>query len=228
MDVHEEIQRILSARNYFEVLGLSPTQCNNPTSVRLAFQELASPLRPDRCDDPEAGRALEILSQANSVLGNPARRAQYLAKFQARDRAFHHQTDAALPSLTTFLFRFLPALFFIGVFLLLQSGPRISWFFSGPKITRSAVKGILNFEPLKDVETWQRNSAVHRVQYFVPIWWVQSAVHGGMNQIEVGHRLDAVADEMWIEYLDIQCEIEKNVVGKEDKMCRKRDTYAEK
>jgi hypothetical protein len=233
MDAREQIQRILSAANHFEVLGLSPAQCNDPTSVRRAFQELSSPLRPDRCDDPDAARALELLCQANTVLGNSSARAQYLARLRAprnaggADGAFCRQTGAASPSLTGLLPGLLPMLLIVAG-LLVHAGGGVSSFFGGPKVNRGTLKGILSFQPLTGVEAWQRSSRTHRIKYFVPVWWVEGVVRGGMGQHELVGALDSVADEMWIEHLQIQCEIEKNIVGKPDKMCSKRDAYAKK
>jgi hypothetical protein len=113
------------------------------------------------------------------------------------------------------------------ILLVLQGNVNFSYFFHifSNSVSRKKLKGVLTFDPTPGIQTWQGRSLKHNVDFFVPMWWLDTTMGVGLGRNELVERLGAVADELWIEHLAIQCELEKNTIGKEGQRCAKRKKY---
>jgi hypothetical protein len=131
------------------------------------------------------------------------------------------------PNPSELLRRFAPILFLLVLFTFLHSGFsfRSLFEFTSNRISRKYLKGVLTFEAQPGIASFQEKSPRHGVNYFVPVWWLQSELSARLNHAELAGKLGKVADEMWIEYVNIQCELEKNIIGKEGRQCAKRKQY---
>jgi hypothetical protein len=215
------VQRILASHNYYELLRLTPAECEAGSHyVEAAYARLAEQVHPEHCRDPRAREAFALLEKARVVLRDPMRRADYdIALPQLRHPLgqvrIHRAPPRAAEGLSFHACLWLPIV--IGIYLL----PWLwSTFSSG--ITRDKLKGVLQFEATPGVQWWQGRSPRYHVSYFVPLAWLEGTLGGGMAQSEFEQRLGRVADELWLEHLTIQCEVEKNVIGREGRQCAKR------
>jgi hypothetical protein len=115
----------------------------------------------------------------------------------------------------------------LALIALMLSEFAVSWItdlFSN-QFTRKHLKGILTFQNLPGVQTFQQRSPRHNIEYFVPVWWLENELTGHFRPSVLSSKLGKVADELWIEHLDIQCEVEKNALGKEGRQCNKRKQF---
>ena len=63
------LERILKGKSHFERLGLEARQYTS-SEVRKAYRGVAIKVHPDKCSDPQATEAFQILSEAFDVLSN--------------------------------------------------------------------------------------------------------------------------------------------------------------
>jgi hypothetical protein len=94
-----EMAQKLDRLNHFEALGVSPSA--TPAEISIAFVRAARQFHPDRLSSvglqdlrPAAERILARINEASMVLGDPARRADYVASLNAGPQA----ASASLPT----------------------------------------------------------------------------------------------------------------------------------
>ena len=69
-------ERLLSERNYYEVLGVAQKASEN--EIGEAYRELAKETHPDiHPDDEQACKKFQEISEAHEILGDPESRAEY-------------------------------------------------------------------------------------------------------------------------------------------------------
>jgi curved DNA-binding protein CbpA len=72
----------MAYRDYYAILGIGPQA--NEMEIRLAYRRLARRYHPDlHPDRPDGEARLKELNEAYEVLGDPARRAAYHARYPA-------------------------------------------------------------------------------------------------------------------------------------------------
>ncbi|GAB0489795.1 hypothetical protein MMPV_001020 [Pyropia vietnamensis] len=71
----EEIPRVLSAHNYYAVLGVAITA--SAGEIKRRYYALARVLHPDKCRQPMGGEAMRDVSMAYTTLSSPVKRALY-------------------------------------------------------------------------------------------------------------------------------------------------------
>ncbi len=84
----------MDRENYYDRLGVAPTA--TAADIRSAYRDLARELHPDHANGSPSARMVAV-NEAWSVLGDPARRADYDAEL-ARRRARSEPAVAAPPS----------------------------------------------------------------------------------------------------------------------------------
>ncbi|WP_462218061.1 DnaJ domain-containing protein [Mycoplasmoides genitalium] len=62
-------------RDYYEVLGITPDA--DQSEIKKAFRKLAKKYHPDRNNAPDAAKIFAEINEANDVLSNPKKRANY-------------------------------------------------------------------------------------------------------------------------------------------------------
>lgn len=74
-DASAEIERVLSAPNYYAVLHVTPHASLN--EMKRNYKKLSLVLHPDRCQAPRAKEAFQEVSTAHVTLANPMKRKMY-------------------------------------------------------------------------------------------------------------------------------------------------------
>lgn len=74
-DGSEEIQRILRAKNFYDILGVPKNV--DEDELRRKYKKLALTCHPDKCQHPQAEEAFKALGKAWSTISDPQKRAQY-------------------------------------------------------------------------------------------------------------------------------------------------------
>lgn len=69
--------------NYYQVLGLLPTA--KPDEIKRRYRELARRCHPDVAKTPDAANRFRDINEANSVLSDPAKRANYDAQWKLEE-----------------------------------------------------------------------------------------------------------------------------------------------
>ena len=75
------VASILSAKNHFQVLGLSARRCGG-SELRKAYKMTALRVHPDKCSEEGAMKAFHRLQEAFAVLSDPAAHARYAQTLQ--------------------------------------------------------------------------------------------------------------------------------------------------
>ncbi|GAB0493174.1 hypothetical protein MMPV_004448 [Pyropia vietnamensis] len=75
LEAAEEIPRVLSAHNYYAVLGVAITA--SAGEIKRRYYALARVLHPDKCRQPMGGEAMRDVSMAYTTLSSPVKRALY-------------------------------------------------------------------------------------------------------------------------------------------------------
>jgi curved DNA-binding protein CbpA len=209
-----EVDRILSSPNYYSMLQVTPEQCvTNPESINASYFQMGQQLAPDVCTDPRARQAFTRLSRARHTLLDPEHRSD-------SDLSLRNQQSWQ----SNRLFDCLAPVIVLVIGLLLWPSAFNVGDITSQKLLRKHLKAVLKFEPIPEVQTWQQKSLEHGVQYYVPTWWLENELNERMSRDKLVWK---IADELWIEHLDIQCEVEKNVIGQEGRQCAKRKLYSE-
>ncbi|OHT13422.1 hypothetical protein TRFO_16402 [Tritrichomonas foetus] len=86
-------------------------------------------------------------------------------------------------------------------------------------ISKDSLQGVLSFSPQNQGQTMKLNCKKYGVSYYIPSWWVNSI--GQDIIVKNRNKLNHIAEEMYVEELIIQCELEKNQLGKEGPKCAK-------
>lgn len=81
------INRVLTAKSFFERLDISPKDCPiDPSVVRKQYKKAALSVHPDKCDHLEATRAFQMITEAFEELYDPKRQKSYVESLLTRDR----------------------------------------------------------------------------------------------------------------------------------------------
>ena len=83
-------------------------------------------------------------------------------------------------------------------------------------ISRNGLKGIISFTEF-DSQRYQKKSPKYGVAYSIPSWWINSVSRSYSFWRDVGK----VADQLYEEELQIQCELEKNRNIHDGNACKK-------
>lgn len=161
-------------------------------------------------------RARARQARNNQYYEYPGNAQQYQQRRQNQNQ--NRQEDDI--SLGLIISRFLPFII-LTLFLLLSSGAidfgQISLFFSNPA-SRKNLKGIIYFGSQPSSEYLQRHTKKYKAKYFIPNWWINSQRGDLRRRILID--ADSVADDLYEEELKINCELEKNQLGREGSKCR--------
>lgn len=235
-----EVIRVLKETNYYRILNVTPEVCKDPKILKSAKNKILMKIHPDKCNHERASEAFQKVNKAYDVLSDERQREIYdqfgeegpRKQTRARYQQQYYQQD---PFAHMFgeMFRAnmerghrnqnyngqrpqLTGLITIMIFIVILFGGNggLSLFkFSNP-FTRDKLKGILSFESIPNA--MQRHSAKYRTLYYIPSWWLSQI--GGVREAML-RDLDKVADKMWEEEIEIQCELEVNVLKSEGKKC---------
>jgi curved DNA-binding protein CbpA len=86
-------QVVRAQLDYYAVLEIAPSA--DPTEVNAAFRRLAWRYHPDRNPAPGATLQFQDINQAHQVLSDPARRAEYDARWHPRSGGRSHSPASA-------------------------------------------------------------------------------------------------------------------------------------
>ena len=223
----EEVERILKETNLYRVLGVTVQECEEgERPVKQAFHRIAKVVHPDRCDHPRAAEAFQRASYAYEVLRDPQKREQYdqfgeEGKPEPRPRPERRRQPREQEN-----FKPWQACWTMVFLILMALAPNVKAVVRGWSgaygVNRNALKGMIVFEAQPGHA--QRQSQKYKVQYYVPSWWMANHVQGLARREweKMLGQLDKVADEFYEEELEINCELEKNRLGREGNSCAKR------
>jgi curved DNA-binding protein CbpA len=204
------IDDILGSTNAFEILGL-PSSCTDPDEVYRAFQERQRAVHPDRTRDPRALEAMQRLGVAyNKISQKLAPRTQRSVE---PDQSPSSMFGGLLRLVGTAFFIFLVAKY-VFHFEFSSEG------FGSDDISRDKLKGFLTFEMPHGQHYMEMNPAKFRKKFYVPRWWAEENVMRFQSRGSLMAKLNEVADVLWKEQLEIDCELEHNRMGKGGKQCQ--------
>ena len=218
-----EVERIIRETNLYRVLGVSIQDCDNPDALKSALSKREKLVHPERCDHPRAVEALARLRHAYDVLSDPEQRDKYdqfgeeipepppqpnpePRQQRPRPRPRQQEEQPRCSGMCIYLICFI---IFMGAPNILQTGMSML----SNRVTRSSMKGILSFQ--RDSSCAERKSAKYGVRYYVPAWFL--ATHQPTDTFL--QNMDGVADVLYEEELNIDCELEKNQLGREGTKC---------
>lgn len=242
----EEIQRILSEKNYYKVFDLDP-KCSIE-DIKNRYRVLAKLYHPDRCEHEKATEVFQKINKIYKTLIDPTERAKYdaIGSDEGREQQRQRRPQRRRMTFTDVLSIFLgfpvnlydnregdngqqgPKLNFVNVLIFLVLGllpfiaqiRTVKQYFINP-VTRDNLKGILLFNKGQEENYIEKYSSKYGVKYYVPYSWIIEKL-GRRNYVKHISDFDNVADQLYQEELRINCELEKNQFnGKEGKHCSK-------
>jgi hypothetical protein len=92
-------------------------------------------------------------------------------------------------------------------------------FISPSGVSRNSLKGILKFELTPGEQAMELTSEKYSKKYYMPKWWVESRIRTTPNHRKMFERMNEVADVLWKERVEIDCELEKNRIGHPGTKC---------
>jgi hypothetical protein len=207
MDPRDEITRILSAKDSYEVLSLTRFDCTrNPQLIMSSHARLNRLLDEIPDSDPRISTARRVLNGARDLLLPPHTR-------------FARAKHIAGVALTTFLllisiFAFLLALVDI-VFSTsagFKPGDVLSFIVRWPRVrffTLARLRPIVSFAgDFGDAEV-RHPRHFPDVAYALPRWWVDEYCPPSPLADALFESVDAHAAVLWVEHLKIQCALER-------------------
>lgn len=219
----DDIQRILSSSNFYEILNLDPKNFT-AQDVQKRYKVLAMKVHPDKNKDPSATTAFAKLCQIKDILcddrkrqdynhslsskGMPIRRTQSAPVFHPSHHNYPYKSTPSkkgngilFPLLTIFICA-------IGILHISNVEP------TSNTISKESLSKIIMFDDhLTDHSLdYHFTSRYHKKVFFIPREWALINIFGSRNDLEsnrIIEELSLKADEIYLERLQYQCELEK-------------------
>jgi len=86
-----EVERILNSKNHFERLQLGVASNIEPSIVRQSYKIIALQVHPDKCLDPKATEAFQLLSEAFELLYDKKSQRDYFLKISSAGKKIHNK-----------------------------------------------------------------------------------------------------------------------------------------
>jgi hypothetical protein len=201
------IDEILGSSNAFDILGL-PHNCTDPDLIHDAFLARQRAVSPERTRDPRSREAMKRVGLAHNAI---------LEDLQPKPTPDIQQS----PGCCSALMKLFKVLFFIVLIAKLFFGVEFHFDgFGSNDISREKLKGLVSFEMKQGQQMLEMNSARFGKKFYLPRWWAEEHLMRYSNGHELMSKLNEVADELWKEQLEIDCELEYNRAGKPGRQCQ--------